>query len=153
MPRETKLADTGSVEERLSRHVENIKRNYASMVRGNPRFADRLQADENQRSCEQTTNRFSYFLNKEKSEGNVLALDTLLAFRVAEAQEHIVKGHRDKAVEKCYSAVSVLLRSIDVLNGEQRLGQPDETGEGEPGKKGSGDHRKKGGRRGWKKEG
>lgn len=136
----------GNVEERLSRHVENIKRNYALMVMRNPRFADRLQSDGDRKSCERTTNRFSYFLNKEKAEGSVLALDTLLAFRVAEAQEHIVKGHKDKAVEKCYSAVSVLLRAIDVLNGEQRLGATEEE------KEGSDYPRKKGGRRGGQKK-
>ena len=55
--------------------------------------------------------------------------DTLLDCEVWEAHEAIELGHPELAVEECYDAIAVLLRVIDVLEGRQQLGRPEERGD------------------------
>lgn len=45
------------------------------------------------------------------------------------ADDAIANGNTAHAVEECYDAISVLLRTIDVLEGRQKLGKPETKGE------------------------
>lgn len=50
----------------------------------------------------------------------------LLNCEVWEATEAMAEGDTVHAVEECYDAIAVLLRTIDVLEGRQPLGKPKE---------------------------
>ena len=43
-----------------------------------------------------------------------------------EALEALASGNKTKAVEELYDCVAVLLRTIDVIEGRQELGKPEE---------------------------
>ena len=54
-----------------------------------------------------------------------LTWELLLLCKSWEICEDIANGDTARAVEKCYDAIAVLLRTIDVLEGRQALGKPD----------------------------
>jgi len=45
---------------------------------------------------------------------------------VWEATEALANGDKAQAVEELYDCISVLLRTVDVLEGRQKLGRPKE---------------------------
>jgi hypothetical protein len=53
----------------------------------------------------------------------------VLDCEVWEAMEAFVNGNTAHAVDECYDAIAVLLRTIDVLEGRQKLGKPETKGE------------------------
>ena len=55
---------------------------------------------------------------------NVVCWDELLDCEKYEAMVEINSGNAAAAVEECYDAIAVLLRTIDVLEGRQKLGKP-----------------------------
>ena len=57
-----------------------------------------------------------------------LMWDALLNCEVWAVNEAIARGNKAHAVEECYDAIAVLLRVIDVLEGRQELGKPQEGG-------------------------
>lgn len=54
---------------------------------------------------------------------------TVLACEYYEAIQAYTHGNTTSAVEECYDAIAVLLRTIDVLEGRQELGDPAKKGE------------------------
>lgn len=60
--------------------------------------------------------------------GNLL-WNEILDCEVWEATEAIYERDYAHAVEECYDAIAVLLRTIDVLEGRQKLGKPEAKGE------------------------
>ena len=60
--------------------------------------------------------------------GNIL-WNEILNCEVWEAAEAIYERDYAHAVEECYDAIAVLLRTIDVLEGRQKLGKPETKGE------------------------
>jgi hypothetical protein len=60
--------------------------------------------------------------------GNVL-WNEVLNCEVWEATEAMADGNTAAAVEECYDAIAVLLRTVDVLEGRQELGDPEKKGE------------------------
>lgn len=52
----------------------------------------------------------------------------VLNCEVWEATEAMANGNTAAAVEECYDAIAVLLRTIDVLEGRQALGDPAQKG-------------------------
>lgn len=55
----------------------------------------------------------------------------ILSEEAYEIFEAINNGDTAHAVEECYDAIAVLLRTIDVLEGRQKLGKPETKGETE----------------------
>ena len=53
---------------------------------------------------------------------------TLLGCEFYEAIHAYTRGDTASAIEECYDAIAVLLRVIDVLEGRQELGKPQEGG-------------------------
>lgn len=49
---------------------------------------------------------------------------TILECEMAEVHEAYARGEMAHAVEECYDAIAVLLRTIDVLEGRQAFGDP-----------------------------
>ena len=55
-----------------------------------------------------------------------LMWDTLLNCEVWEVHDALLRGDNAHAVEECYDAIAVLLRVVDVIEGRQTLGNPQE---------------------------
>ena len=62
-------------------------------------------------------------------EANIVRWDELLDCEKYEAMVEIDHGNTARAVEECYDAIAILLRTIDVLEGRQKLGKPETKGE------------------------
>ena len=60
-----------------------------------------------------------------ESENEAVEVGTLLGCEFYEAIQAYTRGDTAHAVEECYDAIAVLLRTIDVLEGRQKLGKPE----------------------------
>lgn len=65
---------------------------------------------------------------KAKVDNEAVEPSILLGCEFYEAIQAYTKGDTAAAVEECYDAIAVLLRVIDVLEGRQALGKPQEGG-------------------------
>ena len=112
----------------LSHHIlRNIAGHYLKAVTKHKYFCDELtRFDEH------------YWLVKECGDKQTLArrgeignfgADDVLASEVSELFHAVAKGDKENAVEEAYDAIAVLLRVIDVLEGRQKLGKPEEGAE------------------------
>lgn len=63
------------------------------------------------------------------SEDGNLCWSELLECKTLEAMEAVVRDDKAHAVEELYDCIAVLLRTIDVLEGRQKLGKPETKGE------------------------
>jgi dTDP-4-amino-4,6-dideoxygalactose transaminase len=59
---------------------------------------------------------------------NSVEASTVLSCEYYEAMQAYTRGNTAAAVEKCYDAIAVLLRVVDVLEGRQALGSPAKKG-------------------------
>ena len=114
-------------------HVSNILRHYAHAKEKHAYFCDSLYPkaytrDEARCRCKAELSACRELI-KEQISYEVLQWDLLLNCEVWEAHEAIANGDTAHAVEECYDAIAILLRTIDVLEGRQKLGEP-EKGEG-----------------------
>ena len=57
-----------------------------------------------------------------------LTWNDLVLCELWEVDDGIANGDTTHAVEECYDAIAVLLRTIDVLEGRQKLGKPETKG-------------------------
>lgn len=65
----------------------------------------------------------------EEIEAEAVEPGTLLGYEFYEAMQAYTHGDTAHAIEECYDAIAVLLRTIDVLEGRQKLGKPETQGE------------------------
>lgn len=108
-------------------HISNILKHYAHAKEKHPYFCDSLYPkdytrDEARCRCKAELSTCRELI-KEQISYEVLQWDLLLNCEVWEAHEAIANGDTANAVEECYDAISVLLRTIDVLEGRQKLGK------------------------------
>lgn len=61
-------------------------------------------------------------------ENNRVEVGTVLMCEFYEAIQAYTHGDTARAVDECYDAIAVLLRTIDVLEGRQKLGNPEKEG-------------------------
>ena len=110
----------------FSRHIDRAARHYRHAREKHPYFCDWIGPDaakkidvERVRAC----------LAKCRArvvdaiERRNLGWDDLLDCEVWEVFDALIKGDKAQAVEECYDAIAVLLRTIDVLEGRQALGK------------------------------
>ena len=64
-----------------------------------------------------------------RSKNGTLKAGHVLQCEYREVLEAYARNDTTAAVEECYDAIAVLLRVIDVLEGRQKLGQPENQGE------------------------
>lgn len=62
---------------------------------------------------------------KKQIEGGFVNALTVLDCEVREFEHAVIRGENEHAVEECYDAIAVLLRVVDVLEGRQKLGNPE----------------------------
>lgn len=104
-------------------HISNILRHYAHAHEKHPYFCDIIKDDG-------LTFDFSGWCLEDcrkrlvhSRAANAVRWDELLDCEKYEAMVEIDRGNTAQALEKCYDAIAVLLRTIDVLEGRQRLGK------------------------------
>ena len=113
--------------------VGAIERHYFHAREKHPYFCDMLNPrwmTPKQRSFKiaVTLSTLRQQIKKQVEKGCVM-WDALLDCEVWEVHEAIECGQPEYAVEECYDAIAVLLRVIDVLEGRQQLGRPEERGD------------------------
>lgn len=119
--------------ERRTDATERIWTHYDHAKEKHPYFCDSLYPndytrDMAQRRCKNELSACRELIKKQMSYG-ILQWDLLLNCEVWEAHEAIANRDKAHAVEECYDAIAVLLRTIDVLEGRQKLGKPETKGD------------------------
>lgn len=104
-------------------HSSRIERHYAHAIEKHPYFCDRIV-----RSSEKDADRgleiYRSVLEESGRVGDVKSVDVIQC-ELWEAVQAYAHGNISHAVEECYDTIAVLLRTIDVLEGRQKLGKPE----------------------------
>lgn len=119
-------------------HVSNILKHYAHAKEKHPYFCDRVAPVQLQKenlgtladyreSVAWSLGNIREEIEYEKDKGELL-WNTLLLCETWEIDDAIANGNTAHAVEECYDAIAVLLLTIDVLEGRQKLGKPETKG-------------------------
>lgn len=113
-------------------HAERIRDHYAHAREKHPYFCDWVAPDgrhkDSRERVERILNRLRITVERNAKTGN-LGWDDLLDCEVWEVFDALIRGDKAQAVEECYDAIAVLLRTIDALEGRQKLGKPETKGE------------------------
>lgn len=141
-----KQEDVGKVIDRLFKaqpfidtHAHRITDHYLHAREKHPYFCDAIapvDLDEERREGSladyQESTSYSLATIRDNvaydAQNGRLTWETLLLCETWEISEAIAKGDTAHAVEECYDAIAVLLRTIDVLEGRQKLGKPETRG-------------------------
>lgn len=107
-------------------HVSNILKHYAHAKEKHPYFCDIITCL-SESGADTHLDIYKSTLKAEADNGCVEA-DTVLMCEFYEALQAYTHGDTAHAVEECYDAIAVLLRTIDVLEGRQKLGKPETKG-------------------------
>lgn len=130
----------GAITTEETYHVSNILKHYAHAKEKHPYFCDAIapvDLDEERRkgTLADYQENTSYSLATVRdnvacdAQNGRLTWEILLLCETWEISDAIANGDTAHAVEECYDAIAVLLRTIDVLEGRQKLGKLEE-GEG-----------------------
>ena len=109
-------------------HISNILKHYAHAKEKHPYFCDTITCL-SESGADTHLDIYRSTLKAEADNGCVEA-DTVLMCEFYEAIQAYTHGDTAHAVEELYDAIAVLLRTIDVLEGRQKLGKPETKGEG-----------------------
>ena len=107
-------------------HISNILKHYAHAKEKHPYFCDIITCL-SESGADTHLDIYRSTLKAEADNGCVEA-DAVLMCEVYEAMQAYTYGDTAHAVEECYDAIAVLLRTIDVLEGRQKLGNPETKG-------------------------
>lgn len=121
-------------------HVSNILKHYAHAKEKHPYFCDMIapvDLDEERRKGTladyQASTSYSLATMRDNiacdAQNGRLTWELLLLCESLEISDAIANGDTAHAVEECYDAIAVLLRTVDVLKGWQELGKPEAKGE------------------------
>lgn len=108
-------------------HISNILKHYAHTKEKHPYFCDIITCL-SESGADTHLDIYRSTLKAEADNGCVEA-DTVLMCEFYEAMQAYTHGDTANAVEECYDAIAVLLRTIDVLEGRQKLGKPETKGD------------------------
>lgn len=109
-------------------HFERIRAHYAHARAKHPYFCDRLLPDWSIgriKSCIAVNLECARTRIKAGVRDHNLIWNEIADCEVWEATEAMANGDKAHAVEELYKCVAVLLRTIDVLEGRQKLGKPE----------------------------
>lgn len=101
--------------------VGAIERHYNSAKERHPYFCDRITCLSDV-GADTHLSIYRHTLSAEVNAGEV-EVGTLLYCEFYEAMQAYTRGDTAAAVEECYDCIAVLLRTIDVLEGRQKLGR------------------------------
>lgn len=108
-------------------HYDSICKHYAHAKEKHPYFCDRITCLSSV-GADTHLDIWRSLLATEIKVSDVEA-NTVLMCEIYEAIQAYTNGDISHAVEECYDAIAVLLRTIDVLEGRQKLGKPETKGE------------------------
>ena len=107
--------------------VLKIARHHCHAKIKHPYFADKMFFDENNaEEAKANLGTARMLLRTELKQGEVYA-ETLVKCELTEICDALARGDKAHAVEECYDTIAVLLRMVDVLEGRQALGKPNES--------------------------
>lgn len=115
----------------LEAHGNQIATHYAHARKKHPYFCDMLLPPRSEWTKENAHGYLNEFRNSitAQMQTHRLLWSELCNCEIAEAEDALINGDTAHAVEECYDAIAVLLRTIDVLEGRQKLGKPETRGE------------------------
>ena len=108
-------------------HGGRIVSHYLHAIEKHPHFCDKITylsesgADTHLKLCRKILESSEYV-------GGLGAVDVINC-ELYEAVQAYAHGDISHAVEECYDTIATLLRTIDVLEGRQKLGKPETKGE------------------------
>ena len=106
-------------------NIEKIKEHYFHAKEKHPRFCDRLLPTwpiGKIKSCIAVNLECSRIRIKAGVRDHNLMWNELADCKVWEATEAMANGDKPHAVEELYDVIAVILRTIDVLEGRQQIG-------------------------------
>lgn len=116
-------------------HISNILKHYAHAKEKHPYFCDKIAPvnfdEEDEEGLADYRESVKMRLSDMRSDieelikKDELDYNDLVLCELWEVDEAIADGDTAHAVEECYDAIAVLLRTIDVLEGRQKLGKPE----------------------------
>ena len=106
--------------------MSRVWEHYEHAREKHPYFADRLIVSGSTPLWSKRLEGVRSWLAKEIEKGKASA-ETVLLCENAEMFTEIEEGNTSAAIEEAYDAIAVLLRTIDVLEGRQPLGDPDKS--------------------------
>ena len=113
-------------------HDGRVRQHYAHAKEKHPYFCDWI-GPTNKSPCDVERVKKQLAISRRCIKRNMklgrLGWDDILDCEVWEVFDALVRGDKVQAVEECYDAIAVLLRTIDVLEGRQKLGKPEAKGE------------------------
>ena len=121
----------GPITTEETNHVSNILKHYAHAKEKHPYFCDWAGPDA---SNAKDREKVDMCLGRARerlasaTRCNKVGWDDILDCEVWEIFDALINGDTANAVEECYDAIAVLLRTIYVLEGRQKLGKPETKG-------------------------
>lgn len=105
-------------------HDDRVRAHYEHAIEKHPYFCDRVT------DCSKTGVDIRLELNRtllevEERIGELEAV-SVIECELSEAVQAYTHGDTAHAIEELYDTIAVLLRTIDVLEGRQKLGKPEE---------------------------
>jgi hypothetical protein len=111
--------------------IEKIEKHYSHAQQKHPYFCDCLDPHGRILPYNGVTKVLEYVreCNKKSIDMGNIGWHDLLICEIWEVYEALSRNDKEQAVEELYDSIAVLLRTIDVLEGRQSLGDPAKKGE------------------------
>ena len=109
-------------------HLSNILKHYAHAKEKHPYFFDDLLPELEREEIRRHTQNVITSIRKnleERARAGHVEWDNLLNCKVWKVFDAIVNNDKAQAIEELYGCVAICLRTIDVLEGRQKLGKPE----------------------------
>ena len=113
-------------------HISNILKHYDHAKEKHPYFCDGLLPElGREEMCRHIKNVLGSIRKDLEGRARVghIEWDNLLYCEVWEVLDAMANNDKAQAIEELYDAIAVLLRTIDVLEGRQKLGKPESKGD------------------------
>lgn len=107
-------------------NIEKIQEHYDHARAKHPYFCDGILSPVEDYESALANQRIRI---AEAARCNMASACGLIDCELLEAYVEIAKNNTDAAIEECYDVVATVLRVIDVLEGRQPLGNPEERGD------------------------
>ena len=112
-------------------HADPILKHYAHARKKHPYFCDRLLPELGHEEMRMHTKRVLTSIRKNlegRARAGHVGWDNLLNCEVWEVLNAMANNDKAQAIEELYDCIAVLLCTIDVLEGRQKLGKPEAKG-------------------------
>lgn len=105
-------------------HADRMLQHYVHAKEKHPYFCDKIVANTSKTDTDTYLELCRTVLAARERLGEVEAFDVIFC-ELYEAMQAYAHGDIAHAVEECYDTIATLLRTIDVLEGRQKLGKPE----------------------------